>query len=103
MDVEADPAIELPPDVKIVLYRVAQEAFSNIAKHARATRAGVRVHATRDGATLVVTDDGRGFAPRDAPAGMGLHIMDERLQRVAGTLEVESRPARERPSAPRGR
>jgi signal transduction histidine kinase len=92
VDIEVDPAIELPPDVKIVLYRVAQEAFSNIAKHARATRAGVRVRATRDGATLVVTDDGRGFAPGDAPAGMGLHIMDERLQRVAGTLEVESSP-----------
>ena len=92
VDVEVDPAVELPPDVKIVFYRVAQEAFSNIAKHARATSAGARVQATGDGATLVVTDDGRGFAPREAPVGMGLHIMDERLQRVAGTLEVESSP-----------
>ena len=52
-----------------------------------------RVLAVDGGATLTVQDDGRGFDPATVPSGhMGLHIMSERLERVAGTLSVESRP-----------
>ena len=85
--------VDLPADVKIAFYRVTQEAFSNIAKHARATAMTARVLAVDGGATLTVSDDGRGFDPTSVPSGhMGLHIMRERLERIAGTLEVDSAP-----------
>jgi signal transduction histidine kinase len=92
VDIAADETVTLPPDVKIVFYRVAQEAFNNIAKHARASSVSARVTAVEGGASLTVTDDGRGFDPQAVAGGMGLNIMSERLQRVAGTLEVETSP-----------
>jgi len=94
VEVHVDARLELPADVKITLYRVTQEAFSNIAKHARATRVSARVLAVDGGATLTVQDDGRGFDPALVPSDghMGLHIMGERLERIAGTLTVESAP-----------
>ena len=94
MDVEVDETLDLPADVKIVFYRVTQEAFSNIAKHARALHVSARALAVDGGATLTVQDDGRGFDPAALPGGahMGLRIMGERLERIAGTLTVESSP-----------
>ena len=94
VDVEVDKAMELPPDVKVVFYRVTQEAFSNIAKHARAEHVSARVLAVDGVATLTVQDDGRGFDPDAVPSGghMGLRIMSERLERIAGTLTVQSAP-----------
>ena len=92
VSIEVDDVV-LPPAVRIAFYRVTQEAFSNIAKHARATAVSARVLGVNGGATLTVHDDGRGFDPETAPSGhMGLHIMSERLERVAGTLSVESAP-----------
>ena len=86
--------LDLPADVKVALYRVTQEAFSNIAKHARATAASARVTVDGDGGvTLTVEDDGRGFDPGAVPSGhMGLHIMSERLERVGGDFAVRSAP-----------
>jgi signal transduction histidine kinase len=94
IDVDIEVAdVDLPSGVKIAFYRVTQEAFSNIAKHARATTVTARVRAVDGGATLTVQDDGRGFDPATVPSGhMGLHIMSERLERVAGSLSVESSP-----------
>ncbi len=85
--------VDLPADVKIAFYRVTQEAFSNIAKHARAAAVTARLLAVDGGATLTVQDDGRGFDSASVPSGhMGLHIMSERVERVAGSLSVESGP-----------
>ena len=93
VEVRLDEGVELPDDVKIAFYRVTQEAFSNIAKHARASKVTARVLAVDDGATLIVQDDGRGFDPAAVPSGhMGLNIMNERLERVSATLTVESAP-----------
>ena len=95
VDVQVAEDLDLPPDVKIALYRVTQEAFSNIAKHARATAVTARVALDGDGGvTLTVTDDGRGFDPAAVPSGMGLHIMRERLESVGGGFAVESAPGR---------
>ena len=92
--VSAPEDLDLPADVKVALYRVTQEAFSNIAKHARATTVTARVMADGDGVvTLTVADDGRGFDPAAVPSGhMGLHIMSERLERVGGDFAVRSAP-----------
>jgi signal transduction histidine kinase len=77
----------------MALYRVAQEALQNVAKHARARRVEVRLTLNRSGARLTVRDDGRGFDPA-AVAGdhFGLTIMHERLTAVGGTVTLDSTP-----------
>jgi signal transduction histidine kinase len=85
--------VDLPPEVKLAFYRITQEAFSNILKHARARRATAVVRAKGRGATLLVRDDGRGFDPDAVASGhMGLLIMRERLERVGAELMVDSAP-----------
>ena len=85
----------LPPDLETVLYRVVQEALTNVAKHAKATRVSVVV-AHRDGhAVAVIEDDGCGFDPdmaREKNGRLGLIGMHERVTLAGGTLEIESRP-----------
>jgi signal transduction histidine kinase len=87
------------------LFRIAQEALHNVVKHARATRADVRL-AARDGALrLVVRDDGVGFSLDDPavaadgamalhPSGLGLRSMRERATELGGTLRIERAPSR---------
>ncbi|ADP70763.1 multi-sensor signal transduction histidine kinase [Rhodomicrobium vannielii ATCC 17100] len=94
------PSIErrLDPTVETTLYRVVQEAITNIAKHAEATRVAVLLEANEKEVRLIIEDNGRGFSPgeRDqhgAPARrLGLLGIRERLSLVSGTLEVESSP-----------
>jgi two-component system sensor histidine kinase UhpB len=88
----------LPPEVELVVYRVVQEALSNVARHSGATRAEVSLAA--DAATLAVTvaDDGRGFDPLAAldsrQQSLGLFGMRERAALVGGRLSIESAPER---------
>jgi len=84
----------LPVEVELVLYRIVQEALSNVARHANASRVLVRL--TRRGRTLrlLVEDDGCGFdveaTKHSRESGLGLFGMEERLALVSGTLRVES-------------
>ena len=95
VDIHVDEDVSLPRDVKLVFYRVAQEAFSNIGKHARATRVTAVVGAQGGGAMLTVRDDGNGFEPGAVTGDhMGLRIMRERLDRVEASLAVDSAPGR---------
>ena len=83
----------LPPEVETTLYRIVQEALTNIVKHARARNVSILL-VRRDGSvTAVVEDDGEGFEP-DAVAsdGLGLLGMRERVALIDGRLTVESRP-----------
>jgi signal transduction histidine kinase len=94
--VEANLAQErLPPEVETVLYRLVQEALTNVVKHAGAQSVSV-VLARRDGGvSAVVEDDGRGFSPDDVRGdALGLLGMRERLALLGGTLTVESTPNR---------
>ena len=84
----------LPDDVQLVVYRVAQEALSNAARHSGARNVRVTLRRMGDGAELAVSDDGRGFAFAEAEAGLGLAGMRERALLVGGELTIESRPAR---------
>ena len=92
--------VPLPPELEVTLFRVAQEALANAAKHANATRVGLTVSYLEDMVLLDVRDDGAGFdigvePTADAAAnghGYGLSAMRLRLQRVGGSLEVESGP-----------
>jgi len=82
----------LAPELETALYRLVQEALTNVVKHARAERVEVTVR-TRDGRVeLTVRDDGRGFDP-DAPhTGFGLLGMQERVVLAGGSLELSSAP-----------
>jgi two-component system NarL family sensor kinase len=83
----------LPPRVEVALYRVCQEALTNVARHARASRVTVRLLATPDWVRLVVQDDGRGFDPSFvAEDRHGVVGMRERVGTIGGFLEVESEP-----------
>jgi two-component system nitrate/nitrite sensor histidine kinase NarX len=85
----------LPPDVQVTLYRVAQEALNNIARHARATRVDVRLRSHDAGVELEIGDDGRGFDQGRIEADhFGLRIMRERADAVGATLTIQSRPGR---------
>ena len=93
VDMSVDEDLDLPPDVKVVFYRVMQEALSNITKHARASAVSARVEAAGDAVTLTVVDDGRGFDPAAVPEGpMGMHIMAERLSGIGAEFSVLSAP-----------
>ncbi|GAA2217518.1 sensor histidine kinase [Promicromonospora sukumoe] len=86
---EADGVGPLPPATEVVLLRAAQEALTNVRRHARAMTVVVRL-AQADGAvTLTVADDGQGFGP-DVDDGFGLAGMRDRVRSVGGTLSVES-------------
>jgi signal transduction histidine kinase len=86
----------LHPEVEVTLLRVAQEALANAAKHAGASRAWVTLSYMEDVVTLDVRDDGAGFVPGEpaqSPAGgFGLIAMRQRVNRLAGQLEIESAP-----------
>ena len=88
-----DCECQLPPDAKLALYRIAQEALNNVAKHSGATRAEVALRHTPGQVTLAILDDGRGF-DREAVGSdhLGLNIMHERAQTIGATLEVDSEP-----------
>ena len=83
----------LPERINIAVYRVVQEALTNVTKHARAQR--VRVALTRDAAGdihLSIADDGRGMDPARATRGLGLLGAGERAAALGGELRIESAP-----------
>ena len=84
---------EAPLHVEQALFRVAQEALANVARHSGANRVEVDLVYTAGTLTLEISDDGRGFDPAQDPGeGFGLQSMRERLTRLGGRVEVESAP-----------
>jgi PAS domain S-box-containing protein len=86
------PRERLSPEVETAVYRIVQEAITNVARHARASRASVIVE-RRDGCTvIIVEDDGRGFDPAllDSSRRLGLTGMHERVNLVGGALQLET-------------
>jgi signal transduction histidine kinase len=90
--VDGEPDGPLPPEVQVALYRIAQEALNNVAKHAQARNAKLALHYQAEGALdLRIGDDGRGFDPSRIPAGhLGIGIMRERAQAIGASLRVDS-------------
>jgi two-component system, NarL family, sensor histidine kinase UhpB len=84
---------DLGADAQLVVYRVAQEALTNAARHSGASRVEVGLRRDADGGVeLAVTDDGRGFAFDQSERGLGIGGMRERALLVGGELTIESRP-----------
>ena len=83
----------LGDDAQLVVYRVAQEALSNAARHGDASRVEVRLRRLgAGGVELSVADDGRGFAFDEAEGGLGIAGMRERALLIGAELTIESRP-----------
>ena len=85
----------LPPDVESAIYRIAQEALTNVARHSGATRAALVLERHLGHIHLAVEDDGRGFDPEPATGHgprLGLLGIRERTALVGGTMDVESTP-----------
>jgi two-component system sensor histidine kinase UhpB len=84
---------DLDDDAQLVVYRVAQEALSNAARHSGASRIDVRLRrAAQAGVELEVSDDGSGFAFDESEGGLGIAGMRERALLIGGELTIESRP-----------
>jgi signal transduction histidine kinase len=81
----------LPPAVETALYRIVQEALTNVIKHSRASRVSVLLTRKRDSVAAVIEDDGQGFDVDDVrDGGLGLVGMRERIALLDGRLAVES-------------
>ncbi len=86
------PAVlpRLSPEEEVVLYRIAQEALTNVLRHARASTATLELRSADGQLTLAVTDDGEGFEVRNGGATAGIRGMRERAVMIGARLEIES-------------
>jgi PAS domain S-box-containing protein len=91
VDLKVDGASGVPVDVKVALYRIAQEALNNIVKHSGASRAQVSLLGQPHVVTLQIIDNGRGFdMSRVAAGSFGLSNMKERAGQIGASLHIES-------------
>jgi PAS domain S-box-containing protein len=90
--------VELPPDIQLTLYRIFQEALTNIEKHAKATRVQCQLSCDNGEVKLTIRDNGKGFNPATArptsQSGWGLENMRERASFAGGSLALKSLPGR---------
>ncbi len=86
-----DPVLD--PELETTVYRIVQEALTNVAKHSAARTAWVTITTTTSELSIEVRDDGSGFDTSTAPSGYGLAGMGERVYLVGGTFDVQSDPA----------
>jgi signal transduction histidine kinase len=94
---EAARGVRLPPEAQAQVFRVVQEALTNVRKHASAGRATITLDGGPGSLVVAVDDDGRGFDPDASASGdwptFGLRAMRERAATLGATLEVAERPA----------
>jgi two-component system, NarL family, sensor histidine kinase LiaS len=91
-DLQVQNEQRLPLEVEQTLFRVAQEALSNAARHSRASAVTVRLSFEPGEVTLSITDNGVGFDPSNGSSGFGLQSMQERMAAIHGWLDVQSAP-----------
>ncbi|MFA3917914.1 cache domain-containing protein [Ruegeria hyattellae] len=80
----------LDQDSKIALYRIAQEALTNIERHSGATSVSIDLRGHKKGATMRIADNGRGLPQDKRGAGLGLRNMQERIEQLDGSLRILS-------------
>lgn len=92
--VEVEGERRLPISIEEELYRIAQEGLNNVVKHAAARQVRIHLKYKQDSVLFEMVDDGQGFDPAtaDQSGGFGLQGIKERVQRLAGSLEIESAP-----------
>jgi signal transduction histidine kinase len=82
------------PELEAGVYRLVQEALTNVVKHADASHARVAIREANGKVEISVTDDGHGFTPSDSTGGFGLIGMSERVELLDGDMSFESSPGR---------
>ena len=91
------PATDIALDLglAVVLFRIVQEALTNVIRHAKATRVEIRLRATEGELTMEVEDNGRGIVPQQIadPRSLGLFSMRERAAALGGTVDFGAKPA----------
>ncbi|WP_449538769.1 PAS domain-containing sensor histidine kinase [Ferdinandcohnia sp. Marseille-Q9671] len=80
----------LPIQTETTIYRVVQEALTNIAKYANVSEALVKIDESESAVTVEVSDKGQGFAPDEKGNGVGLFSMEERARSIGGTITLQS-------------
>jgi signal transduction histidine kinase len=91
---------DVPDSLKIVLFRMLQEALNNVAKHSKATRVDLHLRKAGDTVEMVAQDNGQGFSLREALSkhgvhrGLGLASMRERAELSGGTFSIDSAPGK---------
>jgi two-component system sensor histidine kinase UhpB len=89
-----EPALALSQEQELVVYRVAQEALTNVARHAQATRVELELARNGTGTTLTVRDDGVGLSPGALPSSHGIRGMRERAMLLGAQLAISSERGR---------
>jgi signal transduction histidine kinase len=96
LDVQVEARLgsqRLPADVETALYRIVQEALTNVVKHAGAERVSILVTRKPASVLVMIEDDGRGFDPTQIrAAGLGLMGMNERVELLDGTFRIDAEP-----------
>ncbi|NET34425.1 MAG: sensor histidine kinase [Cyanothece sp. SIO1E1] len=87
-----DLSTPLSPEVNMALYRVVQEALTNISKHSHATRVHLALQQSATKVQLLLDDNGQGFNPSANSTGFGLRGMRERVEALGGTFHLSSQP-----------
>jgi signal transduction histidine kinase len=82
----------LPIDIDQAFYRSTQEALSNIARHSQAKQVKIRLEYLDDEIVEEIYDNGRGFDPQTRPTGMGLRSIRERIEKLGGSVKIDSTP-----------
>ena len=88
------PGLPLSQEQELVIYRVAQEAMTNVARHARAKTVELRLERVADEVVLTVRDDGRGLPPGSSRSSQGIRGMRERAMLIGAGLTIEPAPER---------
>ncbi len=93
LQIQYDGTCPLPDEIKVGLYRIAQEALNNIAHHADANRVTLNLICRPEQVVLEIRDDGVGFEPDELPAEhLGLRIMQERAAAIGAEFTIQSSP-----------
>ena len=85
-------ATPIPRDMAAALYRLVQEALTNVSKHSEATQVTIELRDHEQGLSLLIADNGQGFLPDQNTTGFGLQGMQERTEALGGTFQLHSQP-----------
>ncbi len=92
--VDLEPQLDgtrLPGEIETVLYRIVQEALTNVLKHSQASHVSILLRRKDTSVTALIEDDGRGFPPEETEeGGLGLLGMRERVSLLEGRFQIES-------------
>jgi NarL family two-component system sensor histidine kinase LiaS len=92
LNIDIQGSEELSIETREALFRIAQEALANIARHSSASFAEVSLETETDMVKMVIKDDGHGFDKSLQHGGLGLHSMRERTEVIGGSFSIESSP-----------